>query len=95
MYQDTPLTVKPSDARPSASPTKNIENGEHNQKSPRLSEQFYKADLSMRTERPIPHNFVRSTAFFVLLGNVSGADPLQINLRYLYHLDIDDLERVL
>ena len=71
--------VRHPDARPSASPMKIIENGEKKQKSPRLPEQSYSKDYSMRTKRPITHNLVRSAAFFVSLGIIPGVGPLQTN----------------
>lgn len=49
--------------------------GEPNRKSPRLPEQFYRDDLSMRTQRPISYDFVASAALFVFLDIVQGVDP--------------------
>lgn len=47
MCQDTPLTKKHLDAYSSASLAEKTRNGEPNQKSPHLPEQFYRDDLSM------------------------------------------------
>lgn len=94
MCQNTPLTVNLPDVRPSAFPLETIENGEKNQKSPRLPEQSYRVDLSMRTKRPMTHNLVRSAAPFAFLGSIPGAGPLQVNLPCLYH-PLIDLERSL
>lgn len=71
-----------------------IENGEKNQKSPRLPEQSSSKDYSMRTKRPMTHNLVRPAASFVFLGSIPGAGPLQVNLRCLHQPPID-LERSL
>ena len=75
MCQDTPLTAKTSDIRPFAfpAPAKVKENGQKNQKSPRLSVQSYRANLSMRTKRPITHSFVRSAVLFVFLSTILGS----------------------
>ena len=86
MCQDTPLTAKTSDIRPSAFPVpaKIKENGEKNQKSPRLPEQSHRADLSMRTKRPMTHNLVRPAAHFVFLSTTLSAGLLQANLPPLH-----------
>ena len=94
MCQDTPLTRKHSDVRPSASLAEETGNGEPSQKSPHLPEQPYRVDLSMRTKRPMTHNLVRSAAPFAFLGSIPGAGPLQVNLPCLYH-PLIDLERSL
>lgn len=80
--------VRHSDDCPSASPMKIIENGEKNQKSPRLPEQSSSKDYSMRTKRPMTHNLVKSAAPFVFLGSIPGAGPLQANSSPLHHTRI-------
>lgn len=79
MCQNTPLTVNLPDVRPSAFPLETIENGEKNQKSPRLPEQSHRVDFSMRTKRPITHSPVRSVALFAFLKFIPGAGLLQTN----------------
>lgn len=92
MCQNTPLAVNLPDVRPSAFLSETIENGEKNQKSPRLPEQSYSEDFSMRTKRLMTHNLVRSAALFVFLSTIPDADPLQVDPCCLNHPPID-LER--
>lgn len=80
MSQDTPLTANPSNVYPSASLVEAIENGALNLKSPRLPEQYYREDHSMRTKRPITHDFVESAASFLSAGICKGVGPHQSEL---------------
>ena len=59
-------------------------NGVLKKKGPRLPREFYRADYSMRVERPIIHIFVRLAAFSCFFGNTPGVGPLRANLLHLY-----------
>lgn len=75
--QDTPLTQKHLDVLVSISSAGTKESQSQNQQNPRLPDQSYRQDISMRTKRPIFHSSVESVALFLFVGTGPGVVPLR------------------
>ncbi len=78
MCQDTPLITRHPDVRLSILIIlKGIRKKAFPRKAFCLPGQKHREDILMYAQRPIAHSFVESAAFFVFLGDVPGAEPLQ------------------